>query len=155
MNTLKKQLSAESLRDKFIDLVLEDILSTNADAGWHMPNIVQRLIDFAGDLPPPSGDDKADDKMIREIRYLKNPHALLKTAKRLMNQLPDLQRIILVMSARYEGTFNMDKGKKFTDKDIAAQLDLSVSKYRYQRDQGRKHLLDMVEALIDEQTSEA
>lgn len=46
-------------------------------AGWHSENDLQRLADYKGDLPPPSGFDRSNAFMIGALNMTRERHAQL------------------------------------------------------------------------------
>jgi hypothetical protein len=46
-------------------------------AGWHSENDLQRLADYKGDLPPPSGFDRSNAFMIGALGMTREQHAQL------------------------------------------------------------------------------
>ena len=129
--------------EKLIDVYLNWILSTDAAAGWHQPNMLQSMIEFKGCIPPASGNDQADLKMIREVEYLRKPHALLLEARELIGRLPKLQRTCLLVHARAAGTYDR-QGKRWTERRIAAELGMTVPQYRHYRRNGMDKLMGMI-----------
>lgn len=124
--------SVECHADKLIEVYLNWLLSTDTAAGWHQPSMLQSMIEFKGCLPPPSGNDQADLKMIREIEHLRKPHALLAEAREVIGRLPKLQRTCLLVHERTVGTYDR-QGKRWTEKRIAGELKLTARQYRYYR----------------------
>lgn len=47
------------------------------EAGWHSENDLQRLADYKGDLPPPSGFDRSNAAMIATLGMTRRQHAQL------------------------------------------------------------------------------
>jgi hypothetical protein len=47
------------------------------EAGWHSENDLQRLADYKGDLPPPSGFDRSNAFMIGALGMTRQQHAQL------------------------------------------------------------------------------
>lgn len=131
---------ARARAEKLIDVYLNWILSTDMDAGWHQPNILQSMIEFKGCMPPASGNDQADLKMIREVEYLRRPHVMLAEAKELIGRLPQLQRTCLLVHAHTAGTYDR-QGKRWTDTRIAAELGMTVAQYRYYRKSAKKRII--------------
>ena len=136
-------MSVERHADKLIEVYLNWVLSTDTAAGWHQPGMLQSMIEYRGCMPPPSGNDQADLKMIREVEYLRRPHALLVEAKGLIGRLPKLQRTCLLVHARTAGTYDR-QGKRWTEKRIAAELGVTTRQYRWHRSKGRERLLDLI-----------
>ncbi|WP_375191815.1 hypothetical protein [Marinobacter sp.] len=91
------QLTPRELAEKLVDVYLAWLQSADRDAGWHGQHIIGRLIDFKGDLPGTSGY-MPDDGMIREVRFLRTPHALLNEAKALIGEMDRRQRDAVLLS---------------------------------------------------------
>ncbi len=136
--------SAERHADKLIEVYLNWVLSTDTAAGWHQPSLLQSLIEFRGWLPPPTGNDQADLKMIREVEFIRNPHALLPEARELIGRLPKLQRTCLLVHERAAGTYDR-QGKRWTEKKIAAELGMTGAQYRHYRISGKKRIISLLE----------
>ena len=120
--------------EKLLDVYLGWLLSTDNDAGWHQPSTLQRMVEFKGDLPPPSGFDQADMKMIHEVQWLKNPHYLLPLAKEMSYLIPDKLLVPALYWRQYQDTCDKH-GKRITEKQIADLLGITLRKYRYRREQ--------------------
>ncbi|GGO89079.1 hypothetical protein GCM10011348_45990 [Marinobacterium nitratireducens] len=115
--------------EKLVEVYLGWLLSTDAEAGWHQPR------DYRGDvrLPGGGGYDQADVKMINEIRWLREPHALLPLAKSLIGRLNPKHSIPLIVHHRYAGTINPATGRYWTDNAIALELGVRLKQYRHRR----------------------
>lgn len=137
-------MSVERHADKLIEVYLNWLLSTDTAAGWHQPSMLQSMIEFKGCLPPPSGNDQADLKMIREIEHLRKPHALLAEAREVMERIKPKYRVALLLRCRYQGTYEASTGKLWTAARIAGQMGLTVDQYREQAKYGRKRLINLV-----------
>ena len=114
-----------------------------------MPNVIQRLIEFKGDLPPPSGADQPDDKMINEIRMLVAEVPYMKLASELFSTLPEvMQRVSL--NGRYyltddEGPAPMINGERYTIASLSAKMEMNPNTFK----QVRKIALERLEGVID------
>jgi len=114
-----------------------------------MPNVIQRLIEFHGDLPPPSGADRPDDKMINELRMLVDEVPHLKLALDLFSTLPDgMQRVSLY--GRYyltddDGPAPIIDGERHTIASLSAKMEMNPNTFR----QVRKLALERLEGTID------
>ncbi|WP_027854684.1 hypothetical protein [Marinobacterium litorale] len=131
--------------DKLIDVYLAWLLSSDTDAGWHQPSMLQRMVEFGGDIPPPTGNDQADLKMIQEMRFLREPHALLPEAREMIGQVKTKYRIPLLVHCRYTGTVDARTGRRWTARKLAMELHLSVDQYRDRVKMGRRKLVRFVE----------
>lgn len=125
-----KQSETRKLIERLLDIFVGRLFSIDNDAGWHGESMLGRLIEFHGELPPPSGYDSADSKMLFEIQFVREEHYLLGAARSMMRQLPKKTQIVLVVDRRYRGTVDPRTGKVLTDDNCAAMLGLSVAAYR-------------------------
>lgn len=103
------QMTPRQLAEKLIDVYLAWLQSHDRDAGWHGQHIIGRLIDFKGDLPGSSGY-MPDDGMIREVRFLRTPHALLAEAKELVAEMEQRQRDAVLLSVLCKRRIRVIKG---------------------------------------------
>ena len=132
--------------EKLIDIYLDQLMSTDSHAGWHQPSVIQRFIEFKGDLPPPSGNDQADLKMINEMIWLKQPHALFSLAKRLLHAMPDAEYLAVLADRYYENRIDT-KGRRMTEPKIAHEIELSLGQYKHHKRQGYLILNAQIEVL--------
>jgi len=135
--------------ERLIDIYLDQLMSTDSHAGWHQPSTIQRLVEFKGDLPAPTGNDQADLKMISEMRWLKNPHALFGLARQLLHAMP-LSEYKAVLADRYYDNRVDEKGRRMTEPKIAHEIELSLGNYKhfkklgYTRIEGQLDLIKMI-----------
>lgn len=129
--------------DKLIDLYLSWLYSVEHDAGWHQPSMLQTMIEYAGDIPPPTGNDQADLKMMNEIRWLRDNHALLSQAKELIGRLPEKYRLPLLAVERYQGCLD-ENNRRWTAYKIAQALHLPKQKLVHRHRYGRQLLSRMI-----------
>jgi hypothetical protein len=135
--------NAERHADKLIEVYLNWVMSADMAAGWHQPSVLQSLIEFRGWLPPPTGNDQADLKMIREVEFIRRPHALLPEARELIGRLPQRHRTCLLIHEHTAGTYDR-QGKRWTERRIAEELGMTVRQYRYYRGKGMEALVQMI-----------
>lgn len=102
-------LTPRQLAEKLIDVYLGWLQSADRDAGWHGPHIIGRLIDFKGDLPGSSGY-MPDGSMIREVHFLRTPHALLAEARGLIDAMERKQRDAVLLSVLCKRRIRVVKG---------------------------------------------
>ena len=131
---------------KLIDIYLDQIMSTDSHAGWHQPSTIQRCIDFKGEMPPASGNDQADLKMINEIIWLKHPHALFGLARRLLHAMPDAEYLAVLADRYYENRIDVS-GHRMTEPRIAHEIELSLGQYKHHKRQGYLILNAQIEVL--------
>lgn len=102
-------LTPRQLAERLIDVYLGWLQSADRDAGWHGQHIIGRLIDFKGDLPGSSGY-MPDDGMIREVRFLRTPHALLADAKKVVEAMDRKHRDAVLLSVLCKRRIRVIKG---------------------------------------------
>lgn len=102
-------LTPRQLAEKLVDVYLAWLQSHDRDAGWHGQHIIGRLIDFKGDLPGSSGY-MPDDGMIREVRFLRTPHAMLADARGLVDAMSPEQRDAVLLSVLCKRRVRVIKG---------------------------------------------
>lgn len=124
---------------KLIRIFVNDTISDDRDAGWHQGSMLQQLIDHKGELP--IGGSKGsgyEDKMLREIRYVKGKHPLLGEAKRMMQRLAPMQRLAVYMFERYSKVPKPESEGVFTERDIAAMVGMTEASFHSHRTRGMK-----------------
>lgn len=60
--------------DRLIRIFINGMMSPNNDAGWAGESMLSRLIEFEGQLPPPSGYDQSNLSMILAIEKMREGH---------------------------------------------------------------------------------
>lgn len=121
--------------DKLTEVYLGDMECATKTAGWHQPGMLQRMIEFRGQLPFPSGCDQPDMKMIAEIRHIRREHALLGQARYLFGnpvgtgELSENLALAVLASRFYRG---------MTSAEIAALMDMTVDQYKGRLSRGRE-----------------
>lgn len=127
-----------------VDLYLTWRLSTHHDAGWHGEHVLGRLVQFRGDLPPSSGNDQSDLKMIGEVRWLRHFHRECDYAVNIMlnmqKRTPRLFAAVLLDRYARKRTFRQQQvvpgeGVKavdvqYTTAHLADVLGVSVENFR-------------------------
>ena len=131
---------------KLIDIYLDQIMSTDSHAGWHQPSTIQRCIDFKGEMPPASGNDQADLKMINEIIWLKNPHALWPIARLMLHQMPDRQ-YLCVLADRFYCKRVCAAGRRMTEGRIASEIGVTLGQYKDGKRDGYARLTAQIELM--------
>jgi hypothetical protein len=121
--------------ERLIDIYLDQLMSTDSHAGWHQPSTIQRFIEFRGELPPPSGNDQADLKMITEMIYLKQPHALYPLARKLLHSMPDSEYLAVIADRYYDKRVD-SKGRRMTEPKISQEIELSLGNYKHYKRNG-------------------
>lgn len=138
--------------EKLLTIYLNDLESMSRDAGWHGDSTLGMMIEFRGDLPGRSGNDKSNAKMIYELRFLRGEHALLPIARFLLG-VPDGKGGIyrgaiafkyalpLLASRYYQSRFN---------DEIAALVGMELKQYEYRLGKARELMaqeLDRIDQL--------
>jgi hypothetical protein len=126
--------------EKLVDIYISWLLSTDADAGWHQPRDYRADVHISG-----GGYDQADIKMINEIVWLREPHALLPLAKSLIGRLKPKHHVPLIVHYRYIGTANPETSRIWTSSAIAAELGISPDQLRHRR----RHAVDKMVAWLE------
>lgn len=117
--------------DKLIEVYLNDLESTTKAAGWHQPSQMELM---AAVRVQTSGD-KADMKMINEIRYIREEHALLGQARYLFGvpigqgEMPEEQALAMLASRFYRGR---------QGDEVAALIGMTYGQYRGRLERGRE-----------------
>lgn len=128
--------------NKLLDVYLDWLLSSDLDAGWHGDSVLQKMMEYGGDLPRGTGNDQSNVQMISEMRYLKNPHALFDESCAMLGAMA-WKHSNAVLHARYfEGKINPLDGRKYTDMVIARMLRLTPRQYRHLKKLGYRKAKD-------------
>ncbi|WP_027853838.1 hypothetical protein [Marinobacterium litorale] len=130
---IDKQMRARI--DKLIEVYLNDLESTTKSAGWHQPSTLQMLIDYQGDLPGRSGMDRSNDKMVREMEFIRGEHVDLGLAKHLLGspvgtgEVPKHQALAVLASRFYRGK---------SGDEIAVLMGMTLDQYKGRLSRGRE-----------------
>ena len=119
--------------DRLVCIYLNGLQSVTNDAGWEMSGIMGKLIDFEGDLPPPSGNDQSNLSMILAIKLLRQRHAewpLIYSAMSIFKREKHDQALALLSKNFYLG-LNQYTGKHYTEQDRADAIKQDPRTYRY------------------------
>lgn len=120
--------------DHLVNIFLNGLVCISNDAGWHGVGMMGRVIDFCGDLPPPTGYDQSNMQNIREIEYLRNIHADLPMIRAVINvMLRDHRKSqALAMLARhhYVGVCPMTN-KAWTDEERCKKVNQERREFQY------------------------
>lgn len=132
--------------DDLVNIYINHRMSTGHDAGWHGESTLGRLVDFCGDIPPPSGNDQADLKMLNEILFVRSPHHDLPQAERVLFSIEKIYRDAIIAKVFCRNRWH-DNGKMMTrcnDAYIAQALNIgSVSVYRKRVQRAREQIIEM------------
>lgn len=120
--------------EKLLEIYLNDLESTTREAGWHGDSTLAMMIDYRGDLPGRSGNDRSNAKMLHEIQYLRGDHALLPTAKLLFGRpvgsgILKRHHVVPMLAARFY------RGKCHAE--IAALIGMEETRFKNMLAKGR------------------
>lgn len=131
--------------EKLIDIYCTHVFGVDRDAGWHAPSQLEGLKDACNSkrasfqqkqlsvrVAPGEerqANDRADDKMIGEIRYIRNKHHDFELAKMLFFRLTDKQLVALIAERYLKYVYK----RAFTEQEVAEYLEVSKSSYRHSR----------------------
>lgn len=130
--------------ERLLGIFVASLYSTNQDAGWHQPSVLQMLIDYAGDLPGGTGFDQADLKMISEIRWIISTHPELPLAKQLMSQIELKQQMVMVVWARLKGLVCAETNSVWTERQMASAIKLDPKEFTKLKEAGMGKLISLL-----------
>lgn len=156
------EYSIEQRIEGLIGIVVSHFLRGALDAGFHMPPQFEgaaidnrkpeyhRRKSLEG-LPKAQTADfalvsercargRADDKMIREVEYLKKPHHNYRLSCYMLSKLPE-KYASAVMAESY---MNAVYKREHREKEVAAWLGVTVRQYRHNREMANQKLSDML-----------
>ncbi|MEH6814637.1 MAG: hypothetical protein V7677_19040 [Motiliproteus sp.] len=136
--------------NKLIGIYLAELESISHDAGWRSDTMLARAIMYVGDIPPPSGNDTADNAMIEAIEMIRSTHAKFQLAQLLISKLTYKQRVALLASRYYDNKLD-DQGLTMTDQRIASKVKMDLREFRYYRDKSYKAMQPNMELALDVQ----
>lgn len=113
--------------EKLIDIYLNWLESTTHNAGWHQPSTLQMMIEYRGQLPERSVCDRSNDKMIAEIRWIREPHANLPISQYLFgvqagDGVVDQKYVLPLLASRFY--------RNHPERVIAERLGMTFDQYR-------------------------
>lgn len=119
--------------DRYIQIYINGVQSVSNDAGWEGSGTMGKIIDFAGDLPTPTGNDQSNLSMINAIRLLKEQHKkwpiISAAVKTLLISSKRDQMIALLAKHIYVGQCPWTL-KAWTDTQRAEEAGQSIDAYR-------------------------
>lgn len=144
-------MSMRNRIEKLLTVYLDDLESVKREAGWHGDSTLGMLIEFRGDLPGPSGQDRSNAKMVYELRFLVGDHALLPVAQFLIGRpvgkgVIDERYAMALLASRFY--------RAQTNAEIAASIGLERRQYENRLAKGRELMakeleqLDMLRSLL-------
>ncbi|WP_206834530.1 hypothetical protein [Marinobacterium iners] len=113
--------------NKLIDIYLNWLESTTHNAGWHQPSTLQMMIEYRGQLPERTGCDRSNEKMIAEIRWIREPHANLPISQYLFGVqagegVVDHKYVIPLLASRFY--------RNHPERVIAERIGMTFDQYR-------------------------
>lgn len=135
--------------ENLLTIYLNDLESMSRDAGWHGDSTLGMLIEFKGDLPGPSGNDKSNAKMIYELRFLRGEHALLPIARFLLG-VPDGKGGIYRGAIAYKYVLPLLASRYYQslqNAEIAAMIELELGQYKHRLEKGREQMARQLESI--------
>ena len=137
---------SRKLVERVLDIIVGTVISPTADAGWHQTSTLAMMIDFAGDLPKGGGGaGRPEDKMLREISYVRNQSKRQKASIALFLLLNEAQQQVLYYDTRFRKTPNPATDKLFTQRDLAAMCGMTHDQYTAHKRRGMKALADLLD----------
>lgn len=145
MTSKKIDKAMQARIDKLIDVYCTFMFGVDRDAGWHAPSQLEGLVTAcnkkrasfqrkqltvrfaAGDER--QANDRADDKMIDEMRFVRKKHHDFELAKMLFFRLTDTQMVALVAERYLRHVYK----RTFTEQEVAVYLKMSKAAYRHRR----------------------
>lgn len=161
MKTKKADEVMKKRIEKLIDVYCAFMFGVDRDAGWHAPSQLESLQSasmakksggrakfltarFSGSAEHQS-NDKADEKMINEISYVRNKHYDFRLAQMLFSRLEDKQ-LLAMLAGRY---LKYVYKREHTEKEVAEYLE-TTEKTVYNRKKAAELMLSSQIKLIAE-----
>jgi hypothetical protein len=119
--------------DHYVSIYIAGVKSVSNDAGWEQKSIMGKIVDFAGDLPPPSGYDQSNMTMINAIRLLRERHAkwpIISGAVKTLIYTRPAQIYALLAKHALVGTCPYTD-RAWSDAERAEELNQSLDSFRY------------------------
>ena len=161
MESTKKDEAMKARIEKLIDVYCSFVFGVDRDAGWHAPSQLESLV--SASMAKKSGgrakyltarvsagsehqgNDRADDKMINEMRFVRNKHYDFELAKILLSKI-EIKNLLALLAGRY---LNQVYHRPHTEPEIAHYLKVS-EKTVYNRKKSAEGLLASHMQLIEE-----
>jgi len=140
---VNKQMKARI--QKLIDVYCTFMFGVDRDAGWHAPSQLEAL--QSASMAKKSGsrakfltvrfsasvehqvNDKPDEKMINEMRFVRRQHYEFGLAKMLLSRLEDKQLLALLAGCYLSYVYK----RKFSQQEIADYLEMEVRAFRHNK----------------------
>lgn len=119
--------------DRLVSIYLTGITSVSNDAGWEGMSLLDRLITFKGQPPPPTGNDQSNMSMIMAVRLLREQHAefpLIAAAMKMVQRQTWDQALAICAKNFYVGLSPANQ-KPFTDEMRAHAIGMDIAVFRY------------------------
>jgi hypothetical protein len=145
MKSKKIDKAMEARIQKLIDVYCTFMFGVDRDAGWHAPSQLESLVTacnkkrasfqrkqltvrFAAGNER-QANDRADEKMIDEMRFVRKKHYDFELAKMLFSKLEDKQLLALVGDRYLKYVYRQD----FTEQEVAEYIQVSKASYRHNK----------------------
>lgn len=128
--------------DRLVAIYLNGLQSVTNDAGWEGMSLLERLIEFLGEPPPPTGNDQSNMSMIIAVRLLRRRHAewpMIHGAMSILQRHKRDQALCLMARNYYVGICPWTN-KAWTDENRAETIHQDVNTYRYNLQKGYRSL---------------
>lgn len=123
---MNKQIRAKI--DQLVDVFLDQLLSSDTDAGWHNAGCHDDMI---CNIKSTAGDK--DMRMIMELRYIRTKHALYPMAVTMLNHMKERYRLALLYHRYMEGKTDPESGKVMTEAKIARRIGWTLDQYKHSK----------------------
>lgn len=150
-------MDAKARAEKLITIFINQVASTDSDAGWHNPSQIewcQQASQRVGGRSSKQltatfseeskGFSRPDDKNIMEIQYLREPHANFKLAKFYLCEVMRADQkyyFALIAIPWYQAVYK----QSYTQTKAAKALGVSVDSYKHAHKKGMALLTEMIE----------
>ncbi|RVU32697.1 MULTISPECIES: hypothetical protein [Neptunomonas] len=152
--------------DDLIGILVSYYLSPSLSAGWHAPSQLEWFQQITNKRPPSitrqkqltaafasadehQSNDKADDKMISEARFLRREHHNYGKARAMFRNVEDKYAAAVLARAYHQAIYK----RVFSNKELADRLEVSVRSYTHNRNVGYDRLaynLEIIEGFVQE-----
>src|SRR5690554_2864714 len=116
--------------DKLVNIYIDDVLSIKHDAGWEGESMLGRLIDFAGDIPPPSGNDQSNVTMMGAIRLLRGTHAEYPKIAAAIAEVK-IEQALAILAKHYFQGLDKSTEKPWSNGRRAEEIGQNLKEYQY------------------------
>jgi hypothetical protein len=145
MKSKKIDKAMEARIQKLIDVYCTFMFGVDRDAGWHAPSQLESLVTAcnkkrasfqrkqltvrfaAGDER--QANDRADEKMIDEMRFVRKKHYDFELAKMLFSKLEDRQLLALLAGRYLKHVYK----REHTNQEVANYLEVEIRSLRHSK----------------------